>query len=243
MKKSILIAAAAILAAAPIANAQESEWAPKAGDFSTAVEFNPFNGKDNATFSIDALSFRYFFADKHAILFDLGLNVKDAKNVPNTESDKNFSKYNYGKFSIDLGYEYHFKNFGRMDLFAGAKLGYSRLFAGGKESSYEYDEVSNTATSIETKYTNATPDGQHVAGNAIRFGVFTGFDFYVYKGLFVGAKLALELEDNLIVNTKTKTTSTYGGKVETLETESKRGGHDFDLNTLVHPQIHLGWTF
>ena len=66
------------------ANAQES-FAPEKGDFSTEVQFNPFNSGDY-TFKLDALKFRYFVSDNDALLLDFGINGKIRKMclTPNT---------------------------------------------------------------------------------------------------------------------------------------------------------------
>lgn len=251
MKKMIL--AVALLAGATFGvNAQE--FAPKAGNLSTSVEFNPFNGADHKSFSIEALEGRYFFSDNEALVVELGLNIHNEKYVPSTEVSDNFNSQNYGRFAIALGYENHFKQYGRMDLFAGLKLGYARGFASSKTSAQAFytDRNGTEMSYVRTTETTNYIDGDEQNGveprnayNAIRFGVYTGFDFYIYKGLFCGATLALQLEDQLYVTKKLKTNA-YNpetGYVATTTTESKIGGHNFDFGTLVHPQIRLGWTF
>ncbi|MDE6489902.1 MAG: hypothetical protein K2L49_01945 [Muribaculaceae bacterium] len=188
MKKFIL----AVVAMVAMTNSQvmaQSEYAPAQGDFSTEVQFNPFSG-DNV-FSLDALKFRYFLTDQDALLLQLGLDVNTDKTIPDTDNDQYFSKATNGNFRIDLGYERHFLQAGRVDLFAGARLGYERQFASYKN--VEKGSNGNGGTKdITTEISNNDRNG-HQGGNAFNMDIFTGIDFYLYKGLYTGAELGVNL--------------------------------------------------
>lgn len=225
MKKFVILAVAAV--AAFSANAADNDFAPAKGDFSTEVQFNPFNS--DYTFSLDALRGRYFFSDNDALTFQFGINAVNKKTVPNTENDAYSSHYN-GTFRIGLGYERHFFNYKRIDLYGGANIYYVHGFAQSKEMSddkngirYEgYDNIANVNSS-----------------NGFGFNIFTGLDFYIYKGLYCGVEIALGLEDQLVSNYKMVRIS--GGQED--DTKSKRGGHDFSIDTKVQPLLRLGWRF
>ena len=77
------------------------------------------------------------------------------------------------------------------------------------------------------------------SGNGFGFNFFTGLDFYIYKGLYCGVEIALNLEDQLVSNYKKVTIS--GG--QETDDKTKQGGHDFSLNTKVQPLLRLGWRF
>ncbi|MGM9692555.1 MAG: hypothetical protein ACI3X6_05020, partial [Alloprevotella sp.] len=103
--------------------------------FSTELSFNPFdqNGK---TFELDALRFRYFISKKHALRVGLGFAFSkdkvnefvdseiDIDGILRVGSLKTNAKTN--RFSVDLGYENHFLQRGRFDVFAGASLGIAK---------------------------------------------------------------------------------------------------------------------
>ncbi len=225
MKKFIILAVAAVAAFG--ANAADNDFAPSKGDFSTEVQFNPFNS--DYTFSIDALKGRYFFSDKDALTIQFGINAINRKSVPNTENDAYTSHYN-GTFRIGLGYERHFFNYKRIDLYGGANVYYAHRFAQSKEM---YDDKNGVRYE---GYDNI--DGVK-SGNGFGFNFFTGLDFYIYKGLYCGVEIALNLEDQLVSNYKKVTIS--GG--QETDDKTKQGGHDFSLNTKVQPLLRLGWRF
>lgn len=228
MKKFIL----AVVAMVAMTNSQvmaQSDYTPAKGDFSTEVRFNPFSGDD--VFSLDALQFRYFLTDQDALLLQLGLNVDTKKTVPDTDNDQYFTKTKYGNFRIDLGYERHFLQNGRIDLFAGARLGYERAFASYKNVS----KGNNGSKEITTEVSNDDRNG-HKGGNAFNMDIFTGIDFYIYKGLYAGAEFGFNLRAFSPCASETKITD------QDTEKE-KNGGSDFHFGTYIVPAFRLGWTF
>ncbi|RXI23829.1 MAG: hypothetical protein C7K11_03915 [Candidatus Amulumruptor caecigallinarius] len=120
--KKVLFAAIALVAAATPAMAEE-DFAPAAGDLSIELQFNPFS--DNfETFKMERLQGTYMVSDKDGFRFGLGLGVHSSKNTENEEYD-DYSSSKYGNFTINLGYERHFFNYKRVDLYAGAELVYT----------------------------------------------------------------------------------------------------------------------
>lgn len=218
MKK--LLVAAALLGSAFMAQAEES-FAPEAGDFSTEIQFTPFKS-DGTSFSMTAFQGRYFWTDKDAVLFEIGLGGTNKKNVPDTDGDAFTRNYN-GRFMINVGYQRHFYNYKRISLYAGAKVGYIHDFAGSK------NQINDDNWSWNNEGT----------GNGFNAYLTTGIDFYVYKGLYLGAEINLGMTDVIATNT------TYKNCVAGHETESKTkvGGHDFSGGFDCNPRLRLGWTF
>ena len=79
--------------------------------------------------------------------------------------------------------------------------------------------------------------------------IFTGLDFYLYKGLYIGAELGLNINSHKVLEREEKKlTSSYNSldrKTKTEETEVK---YEDELRTTsvrfkVEPAIRLGWTF
>lgn len=226
MKKVLL--AAAIIGSAFMANAQDN-FAPKKGDFGTEIQFAPFSG--NEIFSNGGvLSGRYFFTNKDAFTLDFGLAGVNHKEVPNTDDGNCFVKYYNGEFSLTLGYQRHFYNFKRLDLYYGAKISYIHQFCGYKDQK----------DSNNWSWTNGKV-GEYTDGIGNGFGIYltTGLDFYVYKGLFVGCEINAGFKDIIATNAMSK--SCNAGVL--TETKGTIGGHDFNGGFSVKPLLRLGWTF
>lgn len=227
--KKILLAAAVLFGSAFAVNAEET-FAPKKGDISTEIQFNPFGG-DKIFSNGGVLQGRYFFTNKDAFLVEFGLSGTNDKSVGNTDNSTSFTKEYQGRFQINLGYQRHFYNYKRMDLYCGGKIGYVHDFAGYKKQ----DDVNNY------EWTNqGDPENDKIGtGNGFNLYLTTGFDFYVYKGLYLGAEINLGFTDIVATNwTKKKVVN---GVLE--EKKSSVGGHNFAGGFNVNPLIRLGWKF
>ena len=124
---------------------------------------------------------------------------------------------------LNLGYQRHFYQYKRVDLYAGGKVGYVHEFAGNKQQANDDNWTWNNAGT----------------GNGFSVYLNTGIDFYIYKGLYLGAEINLGFTD--VLATKTTYKTCVGGKES--ETKSKVGGHDFNGGFDVSPRLRLGWTF
>lgn len=231
--KKFFIAAIAVLAMTSTAAAQD--FLPEKGSFSTEIDFNPFSN-DFKTFKIDQLKGRYFVTDNDAVRLGIGFGVNSDKTTPQPDADgiDQYSKTNTGFFSIKLGYERHFVKKGRVDLYGGLGLGYTSNFASAK-SYYSDKNVTN-----EVKYYNTDNDGNR-ASSVFGVDIFTGIDFYVYKGLYVGAELGLNLN---VANAPGYYTESYDSvSKETVKTDKQDKINGFNFSTLCQPALRLGWTF
>lgn len=229
--KKVLFAAIALVASVTPAMAEES-FAPEAGDFSLELQFNPFSDNFD-TFKLERLQGTYMLSDKDGLRFGLGLDVHNNKTIKNEDHDGHVSS-KYGDFSINLGYERHFYNYKRVDLYAGAEIIYTHRWAGEKDEIYGADNVwSQTVERI-----NNDGNGHH-AGNDFGFNIFTGINFSVYKGLYVGAELGLGLDFENDSWSRTKTTTLNG----TDETKGANKNEGFNLAFKANPALRLGWTF
>ncbi len=101
---------------------------------------------------------------------------------------------------LSVGYEYHFANTGRLDFYAGAEGGFLGKFCSGSYAkSVNNTNVTvllgnkntvNNADYTNIDYTKMTPDNK-VNEMGLFATVFTGVDFFVYKGLYLGAELGI----------------------------------------------------
>lgn len=197
-----------------VANAQ---YAPQKGDFATEIGFAPFHskGNDGKTFKLNEGMFkvRYFLTDKDALRLKLGVGIDNSSDDntetnftsnPNESESTKTTETNSKKteFKFALGYERHFKTIGRLDIYAGAEFGYSTTSYSGDESvytvtkNYQNNGDGKSLASITTEnsikdYSNRNPKGDNSV-NEFFGAVFAGADFYIYKGLYMGAELGLK---------------------------------------------------
>lgn len=219
MKKILLVAA--LVGTAVMANAQES-FAPKKGDISTEIQFNPFSGKEIFS-NGGVLNGTYFFTNKDAAIIEFGLSGENNKDVPDTNAPSAFNSSYNGEFVINIGYQRHFYNYKRLGLYCGGKIGYIHQFAGAKEQ----QDVNNYVWNNQG------------TGNGFNIYVTTGFNFFVYKGLYLGAEINLGFSDIVATNWRQKVVA----EGVTTETKTAVGGHNFKGGFGVNPLIRLGWKF
>lgn len=227
MKKIFTLAVLAV-AAAFGANAQES-YAPEKGDFSVEVQVAPFSNSFK-TFQIDGLQGRYFFSDKNAIRFGLGFGVNSNKSNESNDDDKLWTKSTNSNFSINLGFENHFFNYKRIDLYAGAGLGFNMNKINQTRSLG--DDKKTSTSNVENSY------------NEFAVKAFTGIDFYVYKGLYVGAEIGIKIGAKHFPGSVVKGgINDSGNWSNSYEVSKGTSSSSFVLGTYAEPSVRLGWKF
>lgn len=221
---------AAIAALAFVSTNAMAQYSPEAGDISTEVQFNPFNS-NTQTFGLKGLKFRYFLTNQDAIRLNLNFNIdnnttttKGALNdkfdgvtsstIRNSELE---TKTTATTFKVGLGYERHFFQQNRIDLYAGGELGYEGIFRSGEQNYSMTSTASNTTGGVTTttnrtvtqnvKFENMMPTATTLVGdatagqptpgasfnrNSFYAQIFTGIDFYIYKGLYVGTEFGIK---------------------------------------------------
>ncbi len=244
--KKLILAAALVAMGATCASAEEN-YAPEKGQFAFELQFNPFS--DNfETFKIERLQGSYMLTDKDAIRFGLGLSVNSDKDTPSEENTDYWTNAKHGSFSINLGYERHFYNYKRIDLYAGAELVYTHRWASSKIQT-DGTYTNNNGTEVPFIATDETInyDGKgNTAGNDVRFNIFTGINFSVYKGLYVGAELGLGIGANIDSWQKQKNEAYDYSEQKVVTNESKFGSNkksSFNMEFKAQPALRLGWKF
>ncbi|MBQ0049351.1 MAG: hypothetical protein KBT12_03805 [Bacteroidales bacterium] len=106
-------------------------------------------------------------------------------------------------FNLSLGYERHFDVARRVNLYVGAEVGFGMQTVSATEEGENTDikttNFSQTNSKTLTTVTNVTNYKNEFkkayeadqAWTSIGMSIFTGIDFYVYKGLYLGAELGL----------------------------------------------------
>lgn len=218
-----------------IAMAQEKStetFGPSKGDLSTEVQFNPLSNSKNS-FQLDALKLRYFLNEKNAVRVNVGLGIKSNKDYNNNEVT--YTKVTNYKWSIDLGYEKHYSIAPRMDIYFGYELGIQKEIEETTLKTYKDQIVTpgnSSSSSTKSKYNSNSEKNDYFG---CRTTAFTGFDLYVYRGLYLGTELGLRFARTKKGETIKKT----GNDKEIIK--------DPDTNTSLGffavPSIRLGWTF
>ena len=254
MKKLALVLAVSLVTCA----SSFAQYQPEAGTVTTEIQFNPFN-QDGENFSIDGLKLRYFFNEKHALRLNLGFGVgsnKYSDDGVNETTDEKWStdlKSKTGNFTLGLGYEYHINVAPRFSVYVGGETGFTVTTAktkiNGKTGSDETD------VTIKNYYTNDVENGMGNFDPTDPFngisptGAFTynlqaltGFDFYMYKGLYCGAEFGLQFRTtkykNLGIEGKVAGTDI---KSEDFEDTAKRTSLSLAFKAVT--AIRLGWKF
>lgn len=261
MKKFLLLLAVATLTAGNTF----AQYKPTAGSLSTEIQFNPFD-QDGHTFKLDGLKLRYFITDNDALRLKLGFSLGHNNSVIEDQSPKDDTteKWWYkdemhstvGNISLNLGYERHFNVSKRISIYVGASIGFDRHFVSSdlehnQIRSSVYDNWQTHATSYSAKFTNGSFNmNENGIGEihdraywAINADIFTGIDFYVYKGLYVGAELGLSINSLKYSEMKFKgemKPSEEGGSIEFKSNDDKR---ETNVKIDVQPALRLGWTF
>ncbi|MDE6633566.1 MAG: porin family protein [Muribaculaceae bacterium] len=229
--KKILTLAAVMLAIAFGANAQES-YAPEKGDFSVEIQVNPFSN-NFTTFKLDALQGRYFFNSKDALRFGIGFGIDSKKDNDNSHDDDLWTKTTNSNFSLNLGYEKHFLNYKRVDLYGGVGL------------DFKLNRIKETQNFGNDRHTVTSNFGDSY--NEFAAKAFTGIDFYVYKGLYVGAEFGIKVGvkhfPGQVVKGGFHDGGWQSGWDNNHEVSKAPSSSSFVLATYAEPSLRLGWRF
>ena len=270
MKKALLTLALAALSCTFVANAQEQ--AKKTDGIGLAFEIQTVPNLTGANwFQMDAIRARYTLGNGDNVRLNLGFdrnfdNGKGISAVPvredyatddafNTAMEyyehnlNDFDKNTWGHFTVGLGYEHFFVKDGLLRPYAGCEFNLRWNFAKG-HSFNEYDVVSGTdvtwyTTDIVTRGrafdpTTATPYNKSFVWG---LGVFTGVDFYLYKGLYIGAELNLGVNFEYMGDVVRTTTNDNPLLTAERVDEFTNNGAGSTLGYTVLPMLRLGWEF
>ena len=207
---------------------------PQKGSFSLEVGFNPFSNNFE-TFKFDGakLNGRYFIGDKDALRLGVGFGFNSVND--RIEDEDHYEKFSYHatRFAVDLGYEHHWATSKRVDLYVAAIAGYEMKCNKEINKYIFYPEVTSEVNSVTIK--NGNIDNPSYDKFYVTLG--TGINFYIVKGLYLGAELGLQMNhtnyrDEVIENG-------WGDNKETTPNYLTETSVKLD----VKPSLHLGWTF
>lgn len=250
------------------------------GSVTTELNFSPFSfnlnfdGEKLSTgpFAMPGLRIRVGLNNKWALRANVQLDFGHNKINENLDDiyENNYSKTvktgtrigkdNYTQFTFAPGFEYHFGNWERLSIYVGGEaiLGFRVSQGSFEEDSREmlfhsdyFDEELKLVNTTETKTSLKTKNLDQTGKMFFGVNALAGFDFYVYKGLYLGAELGLGYTHSKVLKGSEKgkretiTTTPDGVTVNTENIDEVfddkiAGGN---LGFRCNPMIRLGWRF
>ena len=199
MKKVLLFIA--LIGMTVGAVAQEDTNLPQKGDFSVELGFNPF-GNNFESFRLEGgmIRARHFISNKTAIRIGLGLQYALID-----DGDAGGDNMHATVAGVALGWEGHWYPSNKIDLYAGPSVGF-----GIRHSSREWQEANENGDDYK-----------------FSFEAGTGINYYVVKGLYLGAEFGL-----LVNHIRYRDFQ-----------EGEDGPHATTISFEACPSILVGWKF
>ena len=203
---------------------QES-YKPAAGNFSVEAGISPFS--ENGPVSSDGtLTGTYFISGNWSFRLELGLDFALAReNNGETGTETRSAESQNLEFALAPGINYYFPGTNRLSPYVGGAL----LFATGSiKHTEEYGTVKKTVSGEDGSFT------------AFGLGVYTGFNYYIAKNIYLGIEIELAGASTSIPNEKTE----YSGMdAPSSPATSKNSQGLFNLSIGANPLIRLGYSF
>ena len=210
----------------------------------------------------DAFRVKIGFGLKHDNFSFTENNQSD--NSPNNDYRSWDQRYKStsGNLELNLGYERHFDLSKRLSIYAGASAGFNRHFASTKgdliearhyrqDGKWRKDYISVDQMKISNGAFSSLPEdgiGENPLNEVddraswkFKAAVFTGIDFYVYRGLYLGTELGLGLDTQKFSQMKYQESSS--GSSDNLQYETDDNLRDLNVGFYIEPVLRLGWTF
>lgn len=156
----------------------QAQFKPESGSITTEMSITPFSITNSPMGMIDGLKVRFFITDKLSVKLNLNYS-SDTRKLEDDAGNKNnpilSEKTKTNDFSIMPGIEYHFGSMERLSPYAGFNVGLG---------------LGSTKIDVENvNYSSGDWQKSKTKNMTFRIGLVTGFDFYVYEGLYVGTEL------------------------------------------------------
>ena len=224
MKKQVFLLI--MVALATTMYAQESYNKPEVPKFSLEVGFTPLQ-TETITLMGEQLIGTYSLNNRIGIRLGLGFATATA-NYDDKQANYTKESANISQFSLSPGIVYSFIGTNRLTPYVGFEL----MF--GSTSNKTTTEVRTANNLRKTVTTNA--DG---AFNTFGANVFTGFNYYFAKNIFVGVEVGLGASNLSVKQQSVKVTS--DGSTTTRDTDAEINA--FGVGLICNPAIRLGWAF
>lgn len=268
MKKKVLLLAAIAMLGCMSVNAQEGS---NNGKWAIETEILPnFTAKD---WFVPNLTLGYTLNNGNQIYASIEVNTHRTNTNPNngntmplrfnyaTDADFNaavdafnhdmneYVKTAHGEFALGLGYQYYFVKEGNFRPFINAGIDLVFAWANMKTHSEILDPVSNEWYTQTDTYRGfcIDEDGNFLhRGFGFELDLGLGFDYFIYKGLYIGAELGLSYDMFWVRDMKAHGVSTNPSTSADMR-DINRTFHYKEFTgegyQWVTPNIRIGWRF
>ncbi|MDR0414358.1 MAG: hypothetical protein LBH84_02975 [Prevotellaceae bacterium] len=225
MKKNVLFAGIFMLSAL-MATAQTGSIKPEKGAFLLEAGIAPFAEEGSIQLQEGQLKAVYMTSDKVGLRIGLGFNSTSASEDNGLKGDeKAKAKTSASEISFTPGLIRYFSGAEKLSPYIGAEL----ILA----------TESNRATMEAEDYKLVIKNDGGLM-NTVGLGVFSGFNYYFAKTLYVGAEINISLRSKSLKHSSTETTID-GDKEKSDPPKDKVKYSEF--KTTCSPLIRLGWSF
>ncbi|MDR1258940.1 MAG: porin family protein [Tannerellaceae bacterium] len=224
--KKYLIVSALVAVSMTAGMAQESSFKPGAGSLTLEVGFSPFNvDGDNIQLSDGQIRGIYSVTDNIGFRLGLGVGmISESNDNAMTEDDWQQITSSTSRISLSPGIIYNFGGTDRLTPYIGAELNFATMSA---------------KMTIESKNSKSIIKNGGDMFSTIGLGVFSGFNYYFARNLYIGAEAGLAFESRSLKNMVTETTA---NGVTTTD-EPKDSNSQTVIGMIALPTLRLGWTF
>lgn len=218
------------------ANAQDT-FQPSAGNISLEVNFVPFS---NMPIQVNSIQGRYFISDNMAVRMGLMFDMVRYQD----EDDYQINEVTYDEtweasatyFGLAPGFEIHVPVGNRVSPYFGAQLWFQTVST--------FFEYTDSRDSYSETYDNFDLSGlgiglDDVASTFFGFNLLAGVDYYIAKGLYLGAEFGWGFYNM----TFPEATQTIKEQNQTITTDLTSNESFFVMQVAPTAAIRLGWVF
>lgn len=159
-----------------------------------------------------------------------------------------YDKGAYGDFTLGLGYQYYFVKEGHFRPFINAGIDLVFAWANMRSHTENYSSINDEWYTDDITTNGYFNDGTstYTKGFGFEFDLGLGFDYFIYKGIYVGAELGLSYDmywaKNVNVHSVT-TNSTVAADRRDVTTTWNVKDFSSEGYQWVTPNIRIGWRF
>jgi hypothetical protein len=225
MKRNLLLAGMFALSTLA-ATAQTGSIKPGKGAFLLETGIAPFSEEGSIQLQEGQIKAVYMTSDKVGFRIGLGFNSLSASEDNGLKDDeKATAKVSASQISFTPGLVRYFSGTEKLSPYIGAEL----ILAS-----------ESNRTTVEAQDYKQVIKNEGGPVNTFGLGVFSGFNYYFAKTLYVGVEINIALQSKSLKHSTTETT--IDGDKETTD-PSKDKIKYMEFKTACNPLIRVGWSF
>jgi outer membrane protein W len=225
MKKNVLLAGILMLSTLTT-TAQTESIKPEKGAFLLEAGIAPFAEKGSIQLQEGQFKVVYMASDKIGIRIGLGFNTTSASEDNGLKDEEKVkAKMSATEISFTPGLICYFSGTEKLSPYIGAEL----ILA----------TESNRVT-VEAENYKQVIKNEGGLMSTVGLGLFSGFNYYVAKNLYVGAEINIALRSKSLRQSSTETI--IDGDRENSDPPKDKVKHS-EFKTSCSPLIRLGWSF